>query len=272
MSGNTDQDLEARLEHDEARLAADEARLVADEARLAADEEEAHTTWVLSLTGAAIAGVSLVAIAALVIAVLALRRDLHAVEVSAPPGSVSTASLQDASVTAEKLAAGSVWASSLQAGAVRQRAIAPGAVGSAQLAPAAVRGGDVARDALTGRNIREATLGRVPFAARSAGARVADDARSLGGAGAGAYVAHAKVVRESSELSGQAIKGPLSARCTAGARVISGGAAVEGGVRGVAIVASAPQGHGWTALARRAGHRSNPWRLVVTAICVTGGA
>jgi len=55
-------------------------------------------------------------------------------------------------------------------------------------------------------------------------------------------------------------------------RVVSGGASVDGTSHGVAIARSAPDtGESWTAVASAHGVPTVPWRLVVTASCVTGG-
>jgi hypothetical protein len=252
----------------EARLAADEARLVEDEERLLADEEAARTTRAVSLTGVTIAGVLVIAVAALVIAVIALRQDVTAIENAAPPGSVGAAAIRESAVTADKLATGAVGTSALKHGAVTKGTIATGAVGTDELAQRAVRGNDVALDALTGAQIHEPKLARVPSAARSG---TAANSSALGGAAAGAYVAHVRTVRVSTAMTTETIKGPLTASCPAGTRVISGGATVEGAMRGVSIVSSGPTKHGWTALARRTGGHSNPWRLIVTVIYAKGG-
>jgi hypothetical protein len=271
--------LETRLLRDEDRLAADEARLgvherrlTADEERLTADEATARTTRVMSFTGVGLAGALVLAVAALVIAIAALRQDVRAIENAAPSGSVGTAAIRESAVTATKLATGSVGADAVQPGAVTARAIAAAAVESDQLAQQAVRGRHVARAALSGAHIREETLARVPSAQRSRSARTADDARALGGRGAAAYVAHLTTVQELTALDGQTIKGPLTARCRAGTRVLSGGAAIEGAARGVAVATSAPGKQGWTSAAQRLTGRPKPWRLVVTAICARGGS
>jgi hypothetical protein len=245
-----------------------EARLAADEERIAEDEQSARTTRAVSLTGVTLAGVLVIAVAALVIAVIALRQDVTAIEHAAPPESVGTTAIRDSAVTAEKLAAGAVSAEALQRGAVTKAVIATRAVGSDELAAGAVHGKHVASDTLTGAQISEPALARVPAAGRS---ETAADARALGGAGAGAYVAHVRTVRVSSATTSDAVKGPLTAFCPEGTRVISGGATVEGAVRGVSIVSSGPSEHGWTAVARRTGGHFTPWRLVVTVIYAKGG-
>ena len=62
------------------------------------------------------------------------------------------------------------------------------------------------------------------------------------------------------------------ARCPAGTRVISGGAAIRGAVSGAALVTNAPDGGtGWAATARVARNDRPAWRLVVTAVCARGG-
>jgi hypothetical protein len=166
---------------------------------------------------------------------------------------VGTSALRDGSVSASKLAAD----------AVGRSAVAPGAIGSAELAPGAVDDTHVAQDALGGADIRERTLSRVPSAS---------DAVRLGGVRAGAYLWSPFEVSATSVTDTAEIKGPLIARCPAGARVLSGGAAIEGAARGAAIVRSLPDGRdGWTATARVARGDEPSWRLVVTAICSAGG-
>jgi hypothetical protein len=264
--------LEMRLSDDEARLAADEARLAADEARLAAEEERARINRRVAMIGAGLALVLAVAVAALVIGVSALRRDVDAIAAAAPENSVATESIRDSAVTAEKLAAGSVASAALRRGAVHGDAIAAGAVGQSHLASGAVTAGAVRPDSLTGATIREATLQTVPSARQSRRTRTADEATRLGGAPATAYLARVKTVRATTRTDGLSTKGPLTARCPVGTRIVSGGAAVDGVVRGVAIIRSSPAGHReWVAAADRYRRSTAPWRLVVTAICAAGG-
>ncbi len=99
------------------------------------------------------------------------------------------------------------------------------------------------------------------------------DATRLGGSAASSYVSRIRRVRVASASDGHRVKGPLRARCPAGTQVVSGGAAVEGAVRGVALAQSTPAGRrGWVAVADRRGRWTAPWRLVMRAICVAGGS
>jgi hypothetical protein len=232
-------------------------------------------------------------IAALVLSVLALNRDIESVAEAEPKDdSVGTAALQsgavtsdklaaeavgpdqlaDGAVTAEKLAESAVTETALAQGAVVTPSIANGAVGPNKLAAGAVDGTKVAPDSLTGENIDEATLETVAEATLAETATQAEDALALGGAAAAAYLSSVRVVQEESRPTLQPIRGPIVARCPNGTRVIGGGAAVAGTSDGVAIVRSAPDGEGaWTALAEATAEQSQPWSLVVTAICAAGG-
>lgn len=250
-----DEQLSARLARDEERLAHDEARLAFDEARLDAEGDAIHGNAIVANTGIALIAVLTIAVAALVIGVIALRRDVNALDRPAPDNSVSTNALQDMSVTVDKLANGSVI----------RAAIVDGAVGSQQLAPNSVNGAHVASNALTGADIRESTLAAVPSAQRAA------DASRLGGHSPVAFVASLKSVSARSVIDAQMTKGPLVARCPAGTHVVSGGAAIGGRTTGVSLVSSTPDGDAaWTATAR-ARNGSRPWRLTVAAICASGG-
>ncbi len=237
------------------RLARDEARLAFDEARIDAEDEAIHENAIMANIGIALIALLTIAVAALVVGVVALRRDVNALDRPATAGSVSTDALQGDSVTADKLAGG----------AVVRTAIAGGAVGSEQLAPDAVTGAHVAANSLTGADIRESSLAAVPSAQHAA------DAARLGGHSPAAFVASVEHVSASSVLNAEKTKGPLAARCPAGTHVVSGGAAVGGRTTGVSLVASTPDGDaGWTATAH-ARTTNRAWRLVVTAICASGG-
>lgn len=233
---------EARLARDEALLVADEARLVRDEQRLAADEETARLARRLSVMSFALAAVLAIAMAGVVIGVIAVREDVHAISSAAPEDSVSTGSIEDAAVTTAKLADRSVTA------------------------------GKVRRDSLTGAEVRESTLTAVPRARVAQTARNAADATQLGGLSKWAYLSKIETTQASSATDTRAWKGPLTARCPFATHVVSGGAAVEGSVSGVAIVRSAPAGtEAWVAAASGGRRSTAPWRLVVHAICATGG-
>ena len=233
---------EARLARDEALLADDEARLVRDEQRLAADEETARLARRLSVISIALAVVLAIAMAGLMIGVIALREDVEAISTTVPDDSVATSSIQDAAVT------------------------------GAELADRSVTARKVGRDSLTGAQVREGTLDTVPAARVARTARNAANASELGGLPKWAYVSGIETAVASSATDTRATKGPLVAHCPFATHVISGGAAIEGPVRGVALVRSEPSGtEAW--LAAAAGNRTSltPWRLVVRAICATGG-
>ena len=260
MSERTRTDeLEARIAFDETRLAADERRLAADEARLEAEAEEVKESRVVAWLGIGLVVVLSVALAALVVALMALRDDVGSIARSAPAGSVGTAAIRDAAVTSSKL----------EPGAVDRIAVSGGAIGSAQLARDAVSGVNVVADSLTGADVRESKLATVPSAQQ---ADSATDAARLGGLGSSAYLSRLSTVRAESVLDAHRTKGPLSAQCRSGSRVVSGGAAVEGVSSRTSILASAPRGRSaWTATAHASGSPAPTWRLVVTAICAAGG-
>ncbi len=236
--------LEQRLVHDEARLARDEALIEAEAAEI---QESRIVSW-MSIALTVVLGI---AVAALVISVVALKRDVGLLSQTAPASSVGTSALQNGSVSADKLAGG----------AVTRGALAAGAVGSAQLAPGAVDSRHVAANALTGADIRERSLSAVP---------TARDAVALGGLRASAYLSQPFAVSSATATDERRTKGPVSARCPAGSRVLSGGAAIEGTTRHAALVSNTPEGEdGWSATGHVAADL--PWRLVVTAICAAGG-
>ena len=251
--------LEQRLARDEALIAADEARLLADEQRLAADERATRLARRVSLFGVGLALALAIAFAGLVLGVIALREDVDAISSSAPENSVGTEAIRDSSVTADKLAEGSVT----------RAAIARESIGDRELSADAVTTDTVRRDSLTGADVRESTLGAVPSARE---AQRAGDAMRLGGLPRAAYLSGIEIVEASTSTDTRPTKGPLAARCTDGRRVVSGGAAVEGLVRGVAILRSAPDGRGaWAATADGPDDATQGWRLVVTAVCAAGG-
>jgi hypothetical protein len=269
--------VEERLTADEERLTRDETRLYAQEQRLADEGRWLHRAWRLELV---LGGVLALTIAALVISVVALNRNIDAVANATPKDkSVGTAALKDGAVTSNKLAGGAVVSQKLAKGAVGRSAIAPnavagtalaaGAVGTKAIANGAVNGSKVASNGLTGANINESSLGTVPSATQ---ATTAGDAGSLAGVAGSRYLSRATVVQAVTGTSTAAIKGPLTATCPKGARIIAGGASISGVSRDVAITASAPDGeHAWVAQAATVGQPTAPWRLQVTAICAIGG-
>jgi hypothetical protein len=246
-------EIERRLDADEERLARDERRLTQDEVRLGVDEQQIRRNWRLAI----VLGVLLaLTIAALVIGIVALNRDIEAVAKAEPKDdSVGTAALQTAAVTSAKLADGAVTHPKIASGAVGGNNLAAGAVGSKQ----------VAQNSLTGGNINEATLGTVPQASKAA------DAASLGGIAAAGYLSGRTAVQASSGTGAQSPKGPVKATCPSGTVVVGGGVVIEGTSIGVGITASAPQGGtSWVGSAA-ATDTPAPWRIVVTAICARGG-
>lgn len=265
----TEDALERRLAADEARLGRDEARLAADEYRLAEDETWIRRGWFLGL---ALGVLLLLTIAALVLAVVALNRDIEAVAKADPKdGSVGTAALGDDAVTGPKIAAGAVGSRQIEAGAVTAPALADGSVRARAIAVDAVTARALADDAVTGRAVDESTLGAVPRARAADSALTAQDSAALGGVTAAGYVRGVRVVTAATATSTLEVKGPLTATYPAGTLVISGGASVDG-ARRVAITTSTPDGRrGWTAEATAIGSTTGPWRLEATAVCATGG-
>lgn len=255
------------------RLRRDEQRLLADEARLAADEKALLANRQTALTAVVLAGTLAVAVAGLIVGLIALNRDIETVAKAAPKhNSVGTAALKNAAVTGQKLAPGSVGTPAIADDAVVRRSIARGAIGSGELAAGAVAAQDVRRNALTGGQIDEGTLRRVPAARVASRSRSAGDARTLAGLGSSRYVSRVRTVRVASGSDRRRTKGPLAARCPAGMRLLSGGAAVDGTSRGVAITRSAPNGsQDWVAVADTYRAPKTTWRLVVTALCAAGG-
>ena len=265
-----------------------EARLEADEQLIAKEEKAIRMTgWVVGFLAVALVG----AIAALAVGIAALNRDIDAVAQATPKdGSVGTAALQDASVTADKLAAGSVGTAAIADGAVAGQDLAAGSVGTSALAPdavtrqaiaasavagaqiadRAVAGKKVARDSLTGNHIKERTLGSVPAAKTAAEAATAEDADALGGRSATAYLAAVRLVEATTAADSDPSK-DVTAVCPSGTRVIAGGAALAGALRGVAIVASTPIAGGWLAVAAARPGDHDPWQLEATAVCAVGG-
>jgi hypothetical protein len=227
------------------------------EERIEAEERQIVTNRVLAIAALALGGLLVVAVTALVVSLVALNRDVEAVERGQPADdSVGTAALQDGAVTADKLADA----------AVTSPKIATGAVGTTALGEFVITGQNVARDTLTGATIREGTLGRVPEAA------LAGDAEALGGLAAAVYLSGVEVVQAASGRSSAPLRGPVEAECPDGTSVVAGGAAVEGAESGVAIASSAPASESsWAATAEAFAPPATAWRLVVTAICVAGG-
>lgn len=218
------------------------------EGRLTEGERHIVTNRHLAVAALALAVLLVVAVVALVVGLAALNRDVEAASTARPADdSVGTAALQGGAVTSEKLAVNAVITDSL--------------------ADAAVTGAKVAPDSLTSENIDESTLERVPSA------KSAKNAASLGGVAASAYLSGVTVVQAQSDSNTDEEKGPVTASCPAETIVIAGGAALEGATSGIAIVESAPTDDqtAWVASAQAFAPPATGWRLVVTAICATGG-
>lgn len=244
-----DTELERRLHADEQRIIGDEIRLARDEERIEQEERWIRRNWRLGLV---LSGLLALTIVALAISIVALNRDIDAVATAVPrDGSVGTAALRDGAVTRAK--------------------IAPASIGGAVVADGALTARMVAANTLTGAQIQESSLAIVPRATRADAAGRADDASRLGSVAAGEYLHGLTVVRAESQTSTLDVKGPVSASCPAGTTVIAGGASIDGTAQ-VAITTSAPDGaSAWTAEAAALGASSTPWKIVVTAICVSGG-
>ena len=267
------------------------------------DEEKGiHTNRILIVS---LFGLLALVIAALVLSIIGVNRDIEAVAKAVPKddsvgaaaivagavtadklaaGAVGTAAIADGAVTAPKLAKGAVTSASLAAGAVGNAAIGNGAVGRDKLANGSVNGAKVANDSLTGDDIKESTLAKVPAAAKAdtaakaSSATTADsatkagNASKLGGVAAAAFLSGVRFVQAESADDLKPQKGPLTATCPSGSRVIGGGAAVLGVDHGVALVRNAPDGETrWVGKAEAFRDPGGPWRLVVTAICAAGG-
>ena len=157
----------------------------------------------------------------------------------------------------------SVGTSAIKNGAVTAPKLAAGAVGTAAPGAKGVTAAKVADNSLTGAQINESTLRQVPTAA---------NALKLGGLAPAAFVTGVKIVQAATDRTSAALKGPTVATCPSGSRVVGGGAEVQG-ASNVALIESAPSGtSAWTAIAGSQGGSTPSWRLVVYAICVSGGS
>jgi hypothetical protein len=245
----------------ESEIADEMRRIARDEQRIAADERKIRVDWWMALGALILAGLAIVAIT---LSVIALNRDIEAVAKAAPKdNSVGTSAIQKGAVTAPKLAAGAVGTSAIQKGAVTAPKLAAEAVGTAALAGKGVTAAKVADNSLTGAQINESALGQVPTAA---------NALRLGGIAPVAFVSGVKIVQAATDQTSAALKGPTAANCPSGSRVVGGGAEVQG-TSNVALIESAPSGtSGWTAIAGSRGGSTPSWKLIVYAICATGGS
>lgn len=235
----------------EQRVIRDEIRLARDEERLAQDEGWIRRSWRLELV---LAGLLALTIAALVLSIVALNRDIDEVAAAAPrDDSVGASVIRDGAVVASKLAPGAVSARAVGADALTGAQIDETTLTAVRRAAAATRAGTAAR------------------ADRATSAARADDAVALGGVAASRYLNGLTLVRAQTATSTLAVKGPVSAACPAGATIVAGGASIDGAAR-VALTTSAPDGDdSWLAEAAAIGTPSAPWRIVVTAVCARGG-
>jgi hypothetical protein len=116
---------------------------------------------------------------------------------------VTAAKLKNGAITTGKIANGAVDADRISDSGVTTAKIASGAVISEKLADNAVTTTKIAADAVTGAKVNESTLGEVPLAAE---AKLAGDAKKVGGQTAASFVARADllwaVVREDGSLVG----------------------------------------------------------------------
>jgi hypothetical protein len=166
-------------------------------------------------------------------------------------GAVVSSKLADEAVTKEKLAAGAVGTARLEDEAVTADKLAPDAVGSDR----------VADDSLTGTDIDESTLESV-------------NATTLNGSTS--FVIEVEPVVQTSSLTANDRKGPVTATCAEGTTVVSGGASIvtESGAKlPIALTASTSNaGNGWNAEALEIRPVSEGWGLRVVALCgvITG--
>jgi len=85
------------------------------------------------------------------------------------------------------------------------------------------------------------------------------------------FLTGVKIVQVATDQTSAALKGPTLASCPSGSKVIGAGAEVQG-ASNVAIIESAPSGTAaWSAIAGLQGGSPPSWRLVVFAICASGG-
>ena len=171
----------------EERLEQDERRLRANERILAAELREIRGNRTLTVLALALAAALTVAVVSLVIALVALNRDVQAVAKAAPKdSSVGTAAVQDGAITGGKIAAGAVTRDHIAAGAVGPSSspTAPSPRRSWRLAPSPPTGSRRARSPPTG------SRGAVTAGAVAAGA-VGPGAIAKGAVGTGAIAAGA---------------------------------------------------------------------------------
>lgn len=203
----------------------------------------------------------------------------------AASGTVGTADLKNRAVTKHKLDRNSVVTGKIRGGAVTRQKLRNGLVNTAKLAP----------ESVTGPKVNEATLGKVPSAAKAdeaieaEQAEKADTATSAETAAAvgpdgvdtaaiqGDAVTAPKlgtVVQRSDSISVPAGDTRLeSVPCLAGEQLLGGGAIWSGGFNAATaevlhLVYSAPSGNGWQA---RAYNGTGAARTIfVRALCLTG--
>jgi hypothetical protein len=83
------------------------------------------------------------------------------------PGAVTADKIRKNAVTAPKIEGQAVKQGKIATGAISEAKLAGAAISTAKLASGAVTGEKVAADSITGQNVDEATLSKVPNAARS---------------------------------------------------------------------------------------------------------
>ena len=118
----------------------------------------------------ALFGIVALLLAALVMSLIAMNRDIEAVAKAVPKDdSVSTSSIQVGAVTADKIAAGAVTGEGIAPGAVGTESLADGAVTTAKLAAGAVTAAKLAEASVGGAALVAGGVGNAALAAESVG-------------------------------------------------------------------------------------------------------
>jgi hypothetical protein len=161
---------------------------------------------------------------------------------------VGTDQLENGAVTTPKLADEAVTKAKLASGAVATGRIEDGAVTTDKLANDAVDGEKVADDSLTGADVDESTLN-----------------------GSASYFNDIQAIQQTSSLNTNDRKGPVTATCPQGTKVVAGGASIvtESGTKlPIALTASTSNaGNGWNAEALEIRPVEEAWGLRVIALC-----
>jgi hypothetical protein len=169
---------------------------------------------------------------------------------------IGTDQLENGAVTTPKLADEAVTKAKLASGAVATGRIEDGAVTTDKLANDAVDGEKVADDSLTGADVDESTLEGV-------------DAATLNGSAS--YFNDIQAIQQTSSLNTNDRKGPVTATCPQGTKVVAGGASIvtESGTKlPIALTASTSNaGNGWNAEALEIRPVEEAWGLRVVALC-----